>query len=369
MRIKRIWAIAEKESYHILRDPFTLGIALLLPVMMVIIFGLCIEFNVKNIPIAVYDGDHSQSSRQFIESMGSSRYFIVDPAYGQADAIKRMDGNTDRAALIIEPQFEYNLLSGRGAQAQVLIDGSDSSVVGAIMSYLGTMTNIAIKKTTGQTVTDLVELKSRYLYNPELNSRWFTVPGLLVMVLSMLSILLTALTVAREWENGSMELLLSTPVQPLEIVIGKLTPYVVMGMAAVAIVYCVARLFFDVPFRGSHFVFIVGCALFLASNLALGLWISVVTRKQQLAMQLSMQVGLLPSMLLSGFIFPIESMPKVFQYFTAILPARWFMEISRAVFLEGSGFADLRTPFLALAAGTAVLIVLAARNFKTDVEP
>jgi len=369
MRLKRIFAIAEKEAFHILRDPFTLGIALLLPVMMVAIFGLCIEFNVKNIPIAVYDGDHSQSSRQFIESMGSSNYFIVEPAYGQAEAIKKLDSNKDRAALIIEPQFEYNLLSGRGARAQVLVDGSDSSVVGAITSYLNFMANIATKKITGEAPKDLVELKSRYLYNPELNSRWFTVPGLLVMVLSMLSILLTALTVAREWENGSMELLLSTPVQPSEIIIGKLTPYVIMGMGAVAIVYCVARLFFEVPFRGSHFVFIVGCSLFLASNLALGLWISVITRKQQLAMQLSMQVGLLPSMLLSGFIFPIESMPKVFQYITAIIPARWFMEISRSVFLEGSGFADLKTPFLALTAGTALLIVLAAKNFKTDVEP
>ncbi|MDD4973813.1 MAG: ABC transporter permease [Bacteriovorax sp.] len=369
MKFARTIAMAKKEVFHITRDPFTLALALLLPVMMVTIFGLAIEFNVRNIKIAVYDGDKTQSSRKLIDTLSSSHYFLVNHSFNQKDAIHSIDSEKDRAALIIEKNFEYNLLSERGANAQLMIDGADNSTVGSVTSYFGRIENIAAEKITGKKRPNDVVLKTRFLYNPELNSRWFIVPGLMVVVVAILSILLTSLTVAREYENGSMELLLSTPVRPVEIVLGKLTPYIGLGLGAVGFIYIIARVFFGVPFLGSHFIFLGGCLLFLTTYLAQGLLISVTTRKQQISMQFSMMSGLLPSLLLSGFIFPIESMPLFFRVLTAVLPVRWFMEISRDVFLEGSGVYELRHAFLALALICALMVTIAAKKFKRDLEP
>ena len=181
-----------------------------------------------------------------------------------------------------------------------------------------------------------------------MNSRWFTVPGLATVVLAIISILLTAMTVAREWENGSMELLLSTPVHPVEIILGKLAPYVVLGLTAQALIYFLARFYFGIPFMGSHLLFILGTFLFVASYMALGLLISVTTRQQILAMQFSMMIGMLPNILLSGFIFPIENMPAFFQYLTALFPARWFVLVIRGSFLRGSDLYQLAVPLLVL---------------------
>jgi len=188
-------------------------------------------------------------------------------------------------------------------------------------------------------------------------------------VLAVIAILLTALTIAREWEYGSMELLLSTPVKPTEIIIGKIIPYTVLGFLALILIYLTARIGFNVPFRGSHLVFLIGFFLFLSSYLAWGILISIVTRKQQLAMMVSIVTGLLPSLLLSGFVFPIESMPVFFQYFTMIFPARWFMTISRGVILKGAGIYELAIPFAALVVLNTVLVVFAVKKFKKDLEP
>jgi ABC-2 type transport system permease protein len=369
MKWSRALAIAEKEVFHISRDPFTLGLAVLLPVMLVAIFGTAIEYNVKNIPISVFDGDHSDASRRLLDTLGSSKYFLLDPTHTQNEATSRVDSEQDRAAIVINRGFEYDLLSGRGANVQLILDGSDNSTIGSVISYFGTMEGIANQKITETDQKPAVEVVTRFLYNPELNSKWFTVPGLMVIVLAILSILLTSLTVAREWENGSMELLLSTPVEPIEIIVGKLLPYLVMGLVAVGFVYGIARLGFGVPFKGSHIVFLLGTLLFLATYLAQGLLISVATRSQQVSMQIAMMTGLLPSLLLSGFTFAIDNMPAFFQGLTTILPARWFMQISRDVFLKGSDIAELKTPFIAMSIICLVMVTLANRNFKKDLEP
>jgi ABC-2 type transport system permease protein len=366
---RRAAAIARKEVFHISRDPFTLGTALGLPVFMVIMFGVAIEFNVKNISLAVSDADQTQASRRLLDTFQSSDYFQLHRVVSPAQATLDVTSETARAALIIPPHFEKDLLAGRGASVQVLLDGSDSSTVGPISGYLGSIQNIANRRIAGFDPPPAYELRTRFLFNPELNSRWFVIPGLNVMVMAMLSILLTALTVAREWENGSMELLLTTPLQPLEIIVGKLLPYGVLGMMAVAFVYVTARLVFQVPFVGSFPVFGLGCVLFLVTYLAQGLLISVITRNQQIAMQMSMMLGMLPSQLLSGFIFPIESMPTGFQYFTMLFPARWFMRISRDSFLKGSSLLQLGGSFAALAISCVVMILLGTRRFKKDLEP
>ena len=368
-RWSRTAAIARKEVFHVLRDPFTLMLALGLPVFMVLLFGFAIEFNVKNVHLAVFDADHTRTSRQVIDTYGSSGYFIIDRVPSPEGAFRALGGDHDRAALIIPGDFQKDLYAGRTAQAQLLLDGSDNSTVGPILSYVGSIQTLAGRRVAGYDPPEPVNFKSRFLFNSELNSRWFVIPGLAVVVMAILAVLLTALAVAREWENGSMELLLSTPVQPLEIIVGKLAPYAALGIAALAFVYIMSRTVFAVPFRGSLLLYGLGCLLFLGAYLAQGLLISVLTRNQLVAMQVAIMSGLIPANLLSGFVFPIESMPAFFQYFTMILPARWFMRIARDTFLKGSSLIELGGSFLALALICFVMIFLAARKFKRDLEP
>ncbi len=365
----RVGAIAKKEVFHVKRDPFTVALSLVLPVFMVIVFGFAIEFNVKNIHLAVQDSDQTQLSRRLVDTFGSSGYFIVQGASSPIAAYQQIMGNQARAALLIPGRFQKELFSGRTADVQILLDGSDNSTVGPILSYVSTIQSIANDRLADFKMPDGINLKTRFLFNPELNSRWFVIPGLCVVVLAILSVILTALTVAREWENGSMELMLSTPVRPLEIIIGKLLPYGILGLVAVSFVYIISRTLFDIPFQGNLFVFGLGCVLFLITYLAQGLLISVTTRSQQVAVQMAMMSGLLPAQLLSGFIFPIESMPEFFRYFTMILPARWFMAIARQSYLKGSTFIEMGTPFLALILLSIFMVSMAVRKFKMDLEP
>jgi len=371
-RFSRALAISKKEVFHILRDPFTLVMALGLPVFMVVMFGLAIEFNVKNVGLAVSDSDQTQSSRRLIDTFSSSSYFITHSIHSPLEGLDHIASEKTRAALIIPPHFEKDLFAGRGAVTQILVDGSDNSTVGPVLGYIGSIQNIASQRIGGiepeVNAPGTYELRSRFLFNPELNSRWFVVPGVAVVVMSMLTVLLTALTIAREWENGSMELLLSTPVQPLEIIVGKLAPYGALGLIAVTFVYLIARVIFGVPFVGHLWVFGLGCILFLVTYLAQGLLISITTRNQQVAMQVAMMTGMLPSQLLSGFIFPVESMPKFFRYFTMIFPARWFMKIARDTFLKGSSVIDLSGSFLALILSGLLMIFLGTRRFRRNLE-
>lgn len=366
--LRRAFAMARKETFHILRDPYTLALALGMPIFMVVIYGLAIEFNVKNINLAVSDADQTQDSRRLIDTFASSGYFRVRYVTSPSAGMAELNSEQARANLVIPPRFEKDLMAGRSAEAQILVDGADSSTVGPILGYVGAIQALASSRLAGFNPTPPFQLRTRFLFNPELNSRWFVVPGLTVVVMSILSILLTALTVAREWENGSMELLLSTPVKPLEIIVGKLAPYGVLCLIAVASIFLIARLFFGVPFVGNIFVYGAGCLLFLVIYLAQGLLISVITRNQQIAMQFSMLTGFLPSQLLSGFVFPIASMPLFFQYFTMIFPARWFMQIARDEFLKGSSAIDLLIPLAALALTCFWMIRMATRRFKRNLE-
>jgi ABC-2 type transport system permease protein len=365
---RRALAIARKDMFHILRDPYTLALALGMPIFMVVIYGLAIEFNVRNVRLAVNDFDQSQTSRRLVETFGSSGYFVIENVRTPIEAQNHLDSEKARAALLIPPQFEKDLMAGRGAQAQVLLDGADNSTVGPVTGYVGTIQGIASQRLGDFDYQAPYAIRTRFLFNPELNSQWFVVPGLTVVVMAILSILLTALTVAREWENGSMELLLSTPVQPLEIIVGKLAPYGVLCVMAILSIFVIARLFFGVPFVGNPLVFGAGCLLFLVTYLAQGVLISVLTRNQQVAMQFSMLTGFLPSQLLSGFVFPIASMPLFFRYFTMIFPARWFMLIARDTFLKGSGFVSLSGAFLALTLICLLMIRKATTKFQRNLE-
>ena len=368
LSIRRIIAISLKEVRHVLRDPFTLGVALAIPFLLVTVFGFAIDFDIRDLHITVFDSDHSYSSRALSETFSNSGYFTAENSNLAADPVKELTGERASSVLIIPHNFERDIERNSGARVQILIDGTDNSTIGPIMGYLYGIGNSAAKKILKNPPEERLKIVPRYQFNSGLKTNWFIVPGLSVVVMAILSILLTALTISREWEVGSMELLLSTPVRPSEIIIGKIAPYLGLGIVGAAFVYISARLIFGIPFRGSHLLLIIGSVIFLSTYLSLGLIISVTLRKQQLATQASILIGLLPSLLLSGFIFSRENMSAFWQYFTAIFPATWFMVISRALYLKGSSLAELAKPFLILLGMSFVLISIAVKKFKGDLE-
>jgi ABC-2 type transport system permease protein len=365
----RAFAIASKEVMHILRDPFTIVMAVGVPVILVTFFGFTIDFNFRNIRIAVFDGDHTQQSRELVRTFAASGYFIPVSAREGLTPVTTIESERASTVMVINPDFAKQVRSGGQAKVQLLLDGSDNTKSGVISGYLAQLQLAAIPKLTGNSPKEPIQVVTRYLFNPELNTQWFVVPGLIVVVTGLLSILLTALTIAREWENGSMEMLLSTPVTPLEVIVGKILPYAALGLCGIVLVCVMAQMVFSIPFYGSYLLFGAACILFTFIALAIGLMISITLRQQQKAMQASMIIGLMPSLLLSGFIFPIESMPAFFQYLTMLLPQRWFMQIVRGLILKDSGPGDLIVPFLVLFFMSVMLLVAASKRFKRDIEP
>lgn len=377
-RETRVYSIAHKESRHILRDPFTLGMALGLPMILLIFFGFAIDFDVRDLRLTVFDRDQSRPSRELIDTIRGTGLFNVVAGIEGRPLSGDLDHEESRGVLVIEKGFGEDLRAGRSPKMQLLMDGADNSSAGVVASYLAGLVpaawarlnekNAAARAEQSSAPT-MLQLRVRFLFNPELNSRWFIIPALAVLVLGLVATMLTAVTVAREWEHGSMELLLSTPVKPIEIILGKLLPYLGLGIGSVLLIYLSARVVFGLPFQGSHLLYFIGCLLFLIPCLAQGLIISVATRQQQMAMQLSMMLTMLPNMLLSGFIFPVESMPKFFYWITMVIPGRWFILASRSLYLKGAGLAELALPFFALFVMNIFFVRLALLRFKKDLEP
>lgn len=370
--LHRTTTILRKECMHILRDPFTLIFSLIMPLVMVVMFGAAIEFNVRNVPTDYLDQSHSQASRIFLNTLSSSGYFKTHAVDSPREGLARLGREAAKAFVLIPPNFESRLLGRSEGQLQILLDGTDNTAGTALSGYLGTihtkaLTNI-FKGKPGIIAAAPITLKTRFLFNPELNSQWFIVPALAAVVMAILSILLTTLTIAREWENGSMELLLSTPVRATEVILGKMLPYAFLGLFAIALLYVLARTLYGLPFVGSHLVFWTSTFLFLLTYLGQGLLVSTLIHNQQAAVQIALVLGLLPTMLFSGFIFPIEHMPLGFQYLTTIFPARWYVQIARDQFLQGSTFAQLIVPFSVLILYTYSMIQLCIIKFKGNLE-
>ncbi|MDD5021781.1 MAG: ABC transporter permease [Endomicrobiaceae bacterium] len=370
--IRRILSISMKEYKHILRDPFTFIAAVGIPVFFVVFFGFIIDLDYKGVSVNVRDNDQTESSRRFLQMTGSSGYFNLIPVHQQSQADKKLNENDMSSIMIIPKGFGKEIKNGSGeATIQLIIDGTDNAKAGIINSYISLVADKAssvFSKNDDNFQKPYFNVKTRFLFNPELNSRWFIVPGLGTVIIGLIAILLTALTVAKEWENGSMELLLATPVSAAEIVLGKLIPYFVLAFFDILLIFIFSILVFDIPFRGSFIFYILSSVIYIAGALALGLLISVITRKQEQATQIAFAVGVLPSFILSGFIFPIENMPLFFRILTAIFPQRWFMQISRSVFLSDSGFAELMIPFFFITCFAAVMIFVSIKKFKKDLE-
>ncbi len=367
--------ITWKEFVQIFRDARTLAVVVAVPVMLLVLYGYAINLDVHNIWLAVYDQDRSQASRTLVGDFTNGRYFtLVEGADSYPEVVRALDRGRARVALVIPPTYAKDLAAGRTARVQVVVDGADSTTASTAIGYVNAIlqqqsVQVAAEALSrrGLTVSSAVpvDARFRYWYNPELRSTNFIVPGLVATILMMLAALLTSMTVVRERERGTIEQLLVSPVTSGELILGKLIPYVVIGFFDVLLVIAMGRLLFHVPLLGSPALVLVLSGVFLAAALGIGLLISVVSPSQQTAMTASFMATLLPTILLSGFIFPIRAMPRVLQWLTMLIPARHFLVILRGIFLKGNGFALLWQPTLILVAFAVLLLgVSAARSRK-----
>jgi ABC-2 type transport system permease protein len=360
----RVGAIAAKEVMHIRRDPRTLYMALAMPVVMLLIFGFGVSFDMERIPLVIIDGDHSAASRDLIRAVTAADEFHIAGHGDIAGAEQTIRRGQALAALAIPAGFARELGAGRDAHAQIIVDGTDGVVANQVLSKMDALVRAESVRRTGLAGAPPLQVKVFTLFNPEARSALFMVPGLAAYLLAIAAVLLTALTIAGEWERGSMEQLFASPVGRLEIVLGKLLPYLGLGMLQLLLVVSVGAWVFDVPIRGSTTLVFLAGLLFLAGMLGQGLLISVVARNQLVATQAGALSSLLPSMLLSGMLVPIENMPRVLQWLSAVVPARYLVHALRGIMLKGSGLGALWFDLAAMLGFALVIVALATARFR-----
>ena len=361
----RLYALVKKEFIHIVRDPRSLAMAFLMPLILLILFGYAITMDIKTLNLAVYDQDRSAASRHYVEGFPASSYFsVVAAAENYADVRALLDEGRAHLALVIPPHFARDLEQGRTTRVQVLADGSDANTATIALGYAEAITSRFSVAQQDSKIELAVDNRLRVWYNPELKSRWFIIPGLIAVIMTVITALLTSLTVSREWESGTMEQLIATPVQPIELFLGKMAPYFVIGVLDVLFSVAMGVWVFDVPLRGS-FLFLLGVtAMFLVGGLSLGIMVSTIAKSQLVASQLAMVVTFLPAFLLSGFLYSIDNMPRFLQAVTHVVQARYFVEVLKNIFLKASPPAFVAGDLIFLALFAVVVFAVALGKFR-----
>jgi ABC-2 type transport system permease protein len=368
-------AIFIKELHHITRDGRSLAMALAVPVMMLVLFGFALSLDVDRIPTLVYDQDGTSASRDLIHQFQGSRYFQIRGFVDHYDAIERgINRNTILMGLVIPRDYSRKVEEGRAAPVQILLDGSDSNTASIALGYVDSVVrNYTLdlrsdmqNRKGGGAAQPPVDARLRVWYNSSLESKNYVVPGLIAVILMIIAALLTSLTIAREREMGTMEQVLSTPLRPAELVLGKMLAYFAVGLADATITVVVGIFVFQVPLRGSILLLGVSTCLFLFGALFWGIFISAVSQTQLQAYQMGILSSFLPAFLLSGFVYAIETMPTVIQVITHIVPARYFVTILKGIFLKGVGMDVLwgELGFLALYATIVFLLAVRKLNQK-----
>jgi ABC-2 type transport system permease protein len=376
VNFRRLRAIARKEVLHIIRDPRSLASALMTPLLMLLLFGFALSLDVDRIPTIVFDLDHTPQSQDLIRDFRGSRYFqIVEETQSYRPIEQAMDARRALLAVVIGPGYSRDLLSGAQAQVQLLLDGSDSNTASIAQAYAEGVVAVygarvrldAQRLHAGNVPQPGVAADMRVWYNPDMISRNYIVPGLIAVLMMIITGNLSSLTIAREWENGTMEQLLSTPVRPVELALGKLSAYFLIGLIDMAMCMVIGIFVMGVPFKGSLVFMIVSSFVFLFGALSTGILISATTRSQLTAYQLGALTSFLPSFLLSGFIYSISSMPPIIQAIALFVPARYFINIAKGSFLKGTGVALLWPDFLLLCGYGAMMFFFTARKLRQKV--
>jgi ABC-2 type transport system permease protein len=373
MSRRRLRAVAVKELHHIVRDPRSLGMALLQPVMMLLLFGYALNLDVDRISTYVYDQDQTTASRDLVRQFRGSRFFQI---LGEVNSYAEIDRAIDRSrilmAVVVPRDYSKNLAGGRPTPVQVLFDGSDSNTAAIALGYAETLVrdysmNVrvdAMNRRSGQRLEPPVDARLRVWYNSSLESRNYVVPGLIAVILQIIAALLTSLTIAREWEMGTMEQILSTPLRPAEMVLGKMIAYFAVGVADAAIALVVGIFIFEVPFRGSLLLLAVSTCVFLFGALFWGIFVSAAAKTQLQAYQMGVLSSFLPAFLLSGFIYATDNMPAVIQVISHVVPARYAITILKGVFLKGIGMGVLWGELAFLVLYATLVFFLATRKMN-----
>jgi ABC-2 type transport system permease protein len=375
MKISRTWAIARKELFHIYRDWRSLGLVILMPVLLMLLFGYAVSLDVKKVPMAVLDRDKSQESLSFIHRFSASSYFHLRFFAQDEKEVKRLiDRGKVKMGLVLPWDFSKKIKAGRKATVQVLLDGSDSNTANIILTYVQGVardynlekTFLKIEQLGGQRLHPPIEGRPRIWFNEELESKNYFIPGLVAVIMSIIGVLLTGQVIVREWEQGTMELLISTPVRKEELIVGKLFPYFFLGLLDLSLAVLMGKWVFEVPFRGSiTLLFLLSC-IYIIVALALGMTISTVAKTQILANQMAMVIGFLPTFLLSGFTFVIANMPFWLQLITYGIAPRYYVTILKEVFLKGADISFLWTETLVLIGLAIAGIWVANKSFKKE---
>lgn len=376
MNLRRVKAIAAKEFIQIRRDPRSLGLALGIPVFMLLIFGYGLSLDIDHVKTVVWNQDPaSQLTENFLLNFKSSKYFnIIKSTDNYRDIVQMINDGSAMMAIVIPKHFSRYLRSGETAPMQLIIDGSDANTATIARGYVQSVVASYNVKVLQRTLEDhgfarprSFDPRPRIWFNMGLTSTWFIVPGVIPMIIMVVAALVTSLCVAREWERGTMEQLISTPVKAGELVIGKFIPYFAIGFFDLAIGVLMGTILFHVPYRGSYLLLAILSALFLTGALSQGILISIVARTQIMASQLASITTMIPALLLSGFIYPIFNMPQALQLITYLIPARYYTFILRSLFLKGVGLEVLWHEALFLFLFALFMFALAVKRFRKKV--
>jgi len=376
MDLRRTLAIFRKELIHIRRDPISLLQVILLPVVLLLLYGYALTFDIKDVTVAVYDQERSQLSNDFVNRFRGTQYFRLERFVNSYDDLKELITTRKvQVGIMIPYDFTRQYQTGKTAVVQALVDGTDSNTANIVLGYVQAVANAYNQKLLAQRLTtkgpvkqDMpVENEMRFWFNEDLESRNYIVPGLIAVIMTVVGALLTALTVVRELERGSMEGLMATPLKKAELLLGKLGPYFFIGMLDMAIVMAMGQFLFQVPLRGSPLLLIGLSAIFLVATLGQGLLISVVAENQLQAFQMAMLTTFLPAFLLSGFVFSIYLMPLPLQIASYIVPARYLVTISKGIYLKGIGIKVLWPSALMLAGAAVFFVLMSIRKFEKKI--
>jgi ABC-2 type transport system permease protein len=368
MNFKRLIAISRKEFIHIRRDTRSLLFSFIIPFVLLLLFGYALSLDIKNIPFSVLDYNNSKSSREFISDFSQSGYFDLKGYLNSESELKNViDSGKSLAVIVIPPDFEKNLKASNKVTVQTIIDGTNSNKASIAIGYINAISrSYSAKIFTEDKI--LKEMKTplnsevRVWYNEKLDSKNYIIPGLIAIIMLIIASLLTSQVISREWENGTMEQLIVSPVKPIELILGKLLPYFIIGMIDLSAIIILGKTLFKVYLRGNIVLLFVLSSLFMIGALGMGITISIIAKSQVVSYQLALLTSFLPSYILSGLVFPISSMPKIIKYITYLVPAKYFIIILRGIYLKANTFFILAMDILYL--GVFALLMFIIANFK-----
>ncbi len=371
--IKRTIAVIKKEFYQIKRDKRTIAIILLMPIMELLLFGYAASTSVDHISTVVYNNDIGTESRELLDNLTNSQYFNMNyMANSMSDVQKYIDDGYAKAGVVIPPEYSKNIKSGKTAQIQLIVDGSDPTTAQTILSSAGSVVqSMSVKiiesSSPNITISQPFDLRSRVWYNADMSSINFNVPGLIGVILQTVTLMLTSFSIVREREKGTMEQLIVTPISKMELMVGKIIPYVIIGFIDIILALILSIFWFKVPVAGSIALLLFFSVIFLFSALGIGLLISTISKSQLQAMQLSMFM-IMPNILLSGYMFPREAMPKIIQVISNVFPLTYFIKVLRGTILKGNGFSSLKNEFIILVVFGVTVLSIATLKFKKKID-